>query len=160
MANWKESFNKVTQSAISKSKEMAEVTRLNMEISAQTQKVKELYAQAGERVLEGGLAADDSVIASLASQLAELRQGIQANQDKLNDVKNVNICPNCGAEVARTSKFCDKCGTEIVREAEAQPAPAVCKACGAPIDKDALFCGACGARQDEEPEQGKEPEIG
>ncbi len=147
MANWRDNFSKMTQSAITKSKEMAEVTRLNMEISTQTQKVKELYAQAGERVLENGLAMDDPTIADLASQLATLKQNIQANQEKLNDVKNINICPNCGAEVARTSKFCDKCGTEMVRVSLEAPAT-VCKACGKPIEKGAMFCGACGAKQE------------
>ena len=33
MANWGEKFSRATQAAISKSKEMAEVTRLNVEIS-------------------------------------------------------------------------------------------------------------------------------
>ncbi len=148
MANWKDSIGKVTQSAISKSKEVAEITRLNMEISTLTQKVKDLYSQAGERVLEAGLAADDPVIADLASQLATLKQSIQMNRDKLNEVKNVNICPNCGAEISRTSRFCDKCGTEIIK-APQEPPMGVCKVCGSPIEKDALFCGNCGAKQEQ-----------
>ena len=48
MAKWGEKFSRATQAAISKSKEMAEVTRLNVEISTYTQNMKELYTQVGE----------------------------------------------------------------------------------------------------------------
>ncbi len=147
MAGWGEKFNKITQSAITKSKEMAEVTRLNMEISTQNQKMKELYAQTGEYVLNSGVAGDDETVAGFAAQLETIRQAIMASQEKLNEVKNINICPNCGAEVTRTSKFCDKCGTEMQRPSLEAPV-SVCKVCGNPIDKDALFCGTCGAKQE------------
>ena len=33
VANWKESISRMAQSAVAKSKEVAEVTRLNMELS-------------------------------------------------------------------------------------------------------------------------------
>lgn len=33
---------------------------------------------------------------------------------RIRDLKNVSICPGCGAEVPRTSKFCGKCGAAIV----------------------------------------------
>ncbi len=147
MANWGEKFNRMTQSAITKSKEMVEVTRLNTEISALGQNLKELYSKAGEYVLVNGLLGGDEAIADLANQAAAIRQNIEADQEKLLEIKNINICPNCGAEVSRASKFCDRCGTEMVRVFLDPPAGNVCKVCGSLVEKDALFCGNCGAKQ-------------
>lgn len=147
MANWGEKLNKMTQSAITKSKEMAEVTRLNMEINTLQQNLKELYANVGEYVLTNAVAAGDSTIAEYAAQMTAIKQNIEVNEEKVKEIRNINICPNCGAEVSRTSKFCDKCGTEMVR-VSLEPEVLVCKNCGNPIDKDALFCGSCGAKQE------------
>lgn len=147
MANWGEKLNKMTQSAITKSKEMAEVTRLNMEISTLKQNLKELYANVGEYVLTNGIASEDAAIAEYVTQMITIKQNIEANEEKVKEVRNINICPNCGAEVSRTSKFCDKCGTEMVR-VSLEPEVIVCKSCGNPIEKDALFCGNCGAKQE------------
>lgn len=147
MANWGEKLNKMTQSAITKSKEMAEVTRLNMEIGNLKQNLKDLYTKTGEYVLTNGVAAEDETIAEYIAQMNTIQQNIEADEEKIKEVKNINICANCGAEVSRTSKFCDKCGTEMVR-VSLEPEVIVCKNCGNPIEKDALFCGNCGAKQE------------
>ena len=52
MAGWKESVGRFAQSAVSKSKEMAEITRLNMEISNQEQRLRELQGKLGQFVCE------------------------------------------------------------------------------------------------------------
>ena len=52
MAGWKESVGRFAQNAVSKSKEMAEITRLNMEISNQEQRLRELYGQLGQYLVE------------------------------------------------------------------------------------------------------------
>lgn len=152
MAGWGEKLNKMTQTAISKSKEMAEVTKLNMEINSFNQNIKEIYNKVGEYVLTNGLLADDTAVAEFAEQVAAIKANIAANQEKLLEVKNIYVCPGCGAEVPRTSKFCDKCGKEMPKvteaEAEAAPAPTVCKSCGTQLEAGALFCGNCGTKQE------------
>ncbi len=155
MANWSEKFNKMTQSAISKSKEVAEVTKLNLEISGFNQDLKELYTKAGQYVLENGIGAGDETLEDLAAQMLAIKNSIAADEEKIRAVKNINICPKCGASVSRSSRFCDQCGAEMVvavpqeeTAAEEAPAGSVCKNCGAPIEEGALFCGSCGAKQE------------
>lgn len=151
MATWGEKFNKVTQNAISKSKEMAEVTKLNIEVGNLVQKKKDICQEIGEYVLGENLLLEDEHISSLRSKVEELDTMINTDKEKINDIKNINICPNCGAEVSRDSRFCDKCGTEIVRktsEDTGKPAK-VCPNCGQPLEDGALFCGNCGTRQDQ-----------
>ena len=114
MASWTEKLNQMTQSAISKSKEVAGVTKLNLEISSLNQNLKNIQTEIGAYVLENGLLKEDASVGEWAAKVAAYKAEIEANNEKICDLKNVSICPGCGAEVARTSKFCDKCGTAIV----------------------------------------------
>lgn len=114
MASWTEKLNQMTQNAISKSKEVAGVTKLNLEISTLNQNIKNIQTEVGAYVLENGLLKEDASVVEWASKVASLKAEIEANSEKIHDLKNVSICPGCGAEVSRTSKFCDKCGTAIV----------------------------------------------
>ncbi|MCI9337384.1 MAG: zinc ribbon domain-containing protein [Lachnospiraceae bacterium] len=114
MANWREKLNQAAQNTISKSKEVAGVAKLNVEIASLNQSLKNVYTEVGKHVLENGLLAEDETVAEWASKAADIKAEIEENTEKIKLLKNVNTCPGCGAEVPRTSKFCDKCGTPIV----------------------------------------------
>lgn len=146
---WGDKFNQLTKSAVSKSKEMAEITRLNMDISNNEQKLKELAVQVGMSVVDRKLLLEDEQIAELAAQIETLRESIAKNQALIQEIRNINICANCGAEVSRTSKFCDKCGSPMDRsalETSAAGAVPVCPECGEQLEPGALFCTNCGTK--------------
>ncbi len=148
MADWKSSMSRFAQTAVSKSKEMAETTRVNVEISNVQQKIREVQMNLGRHVLENPalMPAPDETAADLIRQAQEANEKLTALQQTLLDLRNVNICPNCGAEVSRTSKFCGKCGAPMERKVlEDTPTP-VCPHCGAPIEEGATFCGNCGEK--------------
>ena len=150
MANWGEKFSRATQAAISKSKEMAEVTRLNVEISTYTQNMKDLYTQIGEYVIKEGLLVEDAEGSGKRKEIEILQENIQSDTDKVNEIRNINICPNCGSEVSRSSKFCDRCGAEMNREVLMNTIgnENICKNCGAVLAEGAVFCGNCGSKQE------------
>lgn len=150
MANWGEKFSRATQAAISKSKEMAEVTRLNVEISTYTQNIKELYTQIGEYVIEKGLLLENEDVSTKRKEIETLQSNIQSDTEKVNEIKNINICPNCGCEVSRSSKFCDRCGSEMNRKLlqSVTENGNTCKNCGAILAEGAVFCGNCGSKQE------------
>lgn len=146
---WGDKLNQMTKSAVSKSKEMAEITRLNMEISNNEQKVKELAAQIGLCVVDQALLLDNEEIAGLSAQIGTLRDAIAKNRCTIQDIRNINICSNCGAEVSRSSKFCDKCGSSMDRsvlETSAASAIPTCPSCGEQLEPGALFCTNCGTK--------------
>lgn len=62
MASWTEKLNQMTQSAISKSKEVAGVTKLNLEISSLNQNIKNIQTEIGAYVLENGLLKEDASV--------------------------------------------------------------------------------------------------
>lgn len=146
---WSDKFNQITKSAVSRSREMAEITRLNMEISSNEQKMKELAVQIGMSVVDQQLLLENEQIAGLAAQITALREAVAKNQGIIQDIRNINICSNCGAEVSRASKFCDKCGNPMDRSAvEASIASAVptCPECGEQMEPGAMFCTNCGTK--------------
>lgn len=151
MASWKESMGRMAQNAMTKSKEMVEINRLNREISTSKQKIKDLYTATGEYLMAHPELVDtaDETFAANMEQLSQLEEKIEQTQQTLLEVQNINICPNCGAQVNRSSKFCDRCGTEMQRialsgnTAEVKPK---CPNCGAEVEENSTFCGECGTK--------------
>ena len=146
---WGDKLNQITKSAVSKSKEMAEITRLNMENSSSEQKIKELAVQIGTLVVDQQLLMDNVQVAEWAAQIAKLREAVAKNQETIREIRNINICSNCGAEVSRISKFCDKCGSpmdrSVLEESMAAAVP-TCPNCGERLEPGALFCTNCGTK--------------
>lgn len=154
MASWKEKVGNFAQNAVAKSKEVAETTRLSMEINSLEGKVKENWTKLGEYLLGNLelLPANDEFVADIVAAVGELNAKIEQNRQQIAAIKNANVCPNCGADVGSTSKFCASCGTPIERGApqvEAEPAN-VCPDCGEPLAADAVFCVNCGKKLNEE----------
>ena len=152
MANWSEKFNKLTQTAISKGKEVTELTKLNVEVVSLNQNLKEITNKIGQYVLEHDLLLEQEEVVTLVNQAKEVKANIEATQKKILEAKNAQVCSKCGAEVSKNSKFCNKCGAEVVK-VEVQPAEEVvvekkCQKCGTLLAVDAVFCGECGAKQE------------
>lgn len=150
MAGWGEKFSKITQSAVSKSKEVAEITKLTLNSNSLEGEIKTVTDQIGEYVVANHLLAEDEIIGQKLNQIEELKEAIAANEARIREIKNINVCSVCGAEVSRTSNFCDKCGAPMKKEEpETEEAPVtekVCVKCGASLAVDAAFCPNCGEK--------------
>ena len=88
---WGDKLNQITKSAVSKSKEMAEITRLNMENSSSEQKIKELAVQIGTLVVDQQLLMDNVQVAEWAAQIAKLREAVAKNQETIREIRSINI---------------------------------------------------------------------
>ncbi len=149
---WGDKINQMTKSAVSKSREMAEITRLNMDISNNEQKARELAAKLGMMVVEQGLLTDNEQAAELTAQILKCLATVERNKETIQNIRNINICASCGAEVSRTSKFCDKCGAPMSRavlEDSVASATPTCPQCGAKLEAGSKFCTECGAKLSE-----------
>lgn len=150
MAGWGEKFSKMTQSAVNKSKEVAEITKLTLSNNSLEAEIKNVSDQIGEYVVANNLLADDEIVGQKLNQIVELKAAIDANNAKIRELKNIAICEACGAEVPLTSNFCDKCGAQMKKpEPVVEEAPVtekVCVNCGATLSVDAAFCASCGTK--------------
>ncbi len=151
-AKWTDKVSAFTQNAVSKSKELAEITKLNLSISNAEENIRGLKTEIGSYVVQNNLLTDVPEIQEIYAKLSTLQSSIDANRERINEIKNINICPNCGGEVSRNSKFCDHCGQQLQRPdpyappQSEQPAQKVCPGCGQVLSVDAAFCSNCGMR--------------
>ncbi len=122
MASWSDRFTQMTQSAISKSKEVAGVTKLNMEISSLNQEIKNIQTQVGAYVLDNEFLMENPYVADWVEKMKDLKAEIEAKNEKIMELKNVVVCTGCGREVSRSNRFCEHCGTEIIIKAPAADA--------------------------------------
>ena len=119
MASWSDKVAQVTQNAISKGKEVAGVTKLNVEIGALNQDIRNIQTKVGAYVLSNGLLPEDSFVAGLAEKVQAYKTEIEAKNEKIMELKNITVCAGCGREVSRDNKYCVHCGAEIVVKASA-----------------------------------------
>ena len=91
MADWSEKLSQIAQDTISKSKEVVEVAKLNLEISTLNQKIREIHTQVGAYVLEMKLCPEDEKLAEWAGKAADLRAEIESNQSRIHDLKGIII---------------------------------------------------------------------
>ncbi len=62
------------------------------------------------------------------------------------------ICPNCGAEIKKESKFCSECGAAIPAPAAQRLTHCPNPACGQALEGQEKFCPACGEKIQNIPE--------
>ena len=102
------------KAAAKKSSEIVEVTKLNMNISAEEDKIKKAYADIGKQVYDaysnGEEVAENYI--SICEQIRSYEDNIKETKQKILELKNVKVCPNCGAELELDIAFCSGCGTK------------------------------------------------
>ncbi len=140
------------QAAAKKSGELVEITKLNVNIGSEEDKIQKLYTQIGKSVYEKysvAGAVDQDVLESCEA-IKVHEQNIKSLKEKILEVKNIKSCVSCGAEMERAQIYCSRCGTKNDISAAPQPeqqqqaAPATCPACGAVLAEGAVFCTGCG----------------
>ena len=150
MAGWAEKLSKLTQNAVTKSKYMAEITRINIEISNYESDVKQIVNEIGQHVVENGLLQDVPEIQAKIAKVNDLKATIAKNQDTVEALRKANICPNCGATLDADVNFCPKCGASRnpspIPDLQPNHPAAVCPKCGTKLENNELFCPNCGTR--------------
>ena len=140
-----------TQGAVKATKDLADIARLNSQISDAQGKIEGLYRQIGKLYFEtcGEMAAEP--FGEMCAEITAANAQIAKLQAELQVVKGLKRCPNCGADIPMASGFCGKCGTAVESPAP-EPAPveaavSYCVHCGAVLENGAVFCGGCGQKQ-------------
>lgn len=147
------------QAAAKKSGELVEITKLNVNINSEEDKIQKLYSQIGKAIYEKYNASGitDDEVAELCKTIAAHKENIQSLREKIAELKGTKQCIGCGAEMDRNQLFCSKCGTKneavpdsatAEEEQVQQPATVTCPACGAAINAGAAFCTNCGSKID------------
>lgn len=119
------------QSAVQKTKEVADIARLNSAIYDEEKRIDSNYLEIGKLYVALHDAEHEADFGKLVSAIHESENKIRDYKHQIKDIKGVSVCEKCGAEVAVNSAFCSACGapmpvvkpvSETAEEAEEAPA--------------------------------------
>lgn len=93
-----------------KGKEVADITKLKVQISAEERKLDDLYAKIGKAFYEAN--PGSQIYAEEFAQITASLKTIAECKDEIIRRKGVVVCSECGAENPAGASFCNVCGAK------------------------------------------------
>lgn len=139
------------QNTLQKTKDMADVAKINSQISDEEKRINDTYFQIGKQYVELHASDCEEAFKGMVQAIADAENKIKEYKEQIQDIKGIARCPKCGAEVAKGALFCSACGEKmpeqpVQEEVVAQVEEKKCSNCGAVIMEGALFCAECGTK--------------
>ena len=133
------------QKTIAKTKELADTSRLNMMISDEEKMINNQYLQIGKLYVSTHKDDFEEDFAEMISAIAGSEAKIRDYRKQIQDIKGVQRCEKCGAEVPNGAAFCSACGAVMPKAPEPAPSETQkCEHCGAEVKEGMRFCTSCG----------------
>ena len=107
----------VTDKAVHQAKNFTEQVKLRNQISEAQSTITDCYTQIGKQYVAAHPEDFDEAYAPMMAAIAGANRQIASLQEQLRDLKEVALCPKCGAEVDREAAFCSACGAEMPKPA-------------------------------------------
>lgn len=149
MAFFDEIGKKITQTgqkAVQKTKDIADITKLNANVSDEEKKIHSLYNQIGQLYVSVHGDNPETDFEALVNQLKLSIEKTDTLKKQIQDIKGVIRCANCGAEIPNNAVFCSSCGTAAVRQEKFNTSDLItCLNCGKMVEKGMNFCTFCGS---------------
>jgi len=120
------------QGAAQQAKIFAEVTKLKSNIGDEEDKIDALYKEIGKAYYEAHRGVEGDIFAVQCAAIDEAKIKITELNQQIRDIKGVQVCPACGAEIEKNSGFCSACGAAVVIAEPVQEAAAPVEA--APVE--------------------------
>jgi DNA-directed RNA polymerase subunit RPC12/RpoP len=106
-------LKKFGKNVAQKSSDIIEITKLNMSISQERDKINKLYREIGEAVYQQYKLGNDLGFGDKCGQVFEVESKIEEYQNKIMQIKNLAKCPGCGSEVGTETIYCSYCGAKV-----------------------------------------------
>lgn len=152
--NFTRKVTETAKAAAKKSSDLVEVTKLNMSIGSEEDKIEKVYKEIGKIVYENyanGGNVEDAFIEK-CKEIASYENNIKEMRNKVRELKNVKTCPSCGEELDLEVMFCSKCGTKQETPQEEiqfkETEGKACPGCNEVNETSAMFCCKCGTKLD------------
>lgn len=143
--NFEKKATDATANVMSKVKGVSDITRLNSMVTEEENRIKDIYFKIGQTYVKLHGQDNDPGFSGLLNALKASQLKIEKYKQEIMDIKGVQKCERCGAEVQNGASFCMSCGAPIPK---VQPQPMntgrICKKCGAQVAPTARFCTSCG----------------
>lgn len=123
-------------------KDNVEIMRYSAEIEACESRMNELYREVGKRYYDAEEEITREAFIDLFEEIQSNQNQINALKNKIQILKGVDYCKNCGAELKKGMRFCQMCGVAV----EISAPKNLCRNCGAQLSGQERFCAVCGSK--------------
>ena len=130
------------QSAVQKTKDLAEITRLNGMISEEERRLESTYSNLGKVYFSLHSEDCEDDFKAMVADVKECEIKIEQYRQMIKDIKGVRTCENCGGDVPSGAAFCSCCGTPVAKKIPEDMVQ--CPKCGQLVSHEAKFCTGCG----------------
>lgn len=143
-----ETLRQTIANGVNEARNKTEILGIRTKIASAKKERDALYTLIGEKFYTENKDNVPESLKDLFDQTAEIDESIAAFEAQIRDLSGIIVCPECGAELSKESRFCTVCGTKLpeIPKPAAAPQEGVCPECGAKVDPDAAFCFMCGTR--------------
>ncbi|MFQ9871661.1 MAG: hypothetical protein ACLRVT_01070 [Oscillospiraceae bacterium] len=124
-----------SKDVVQKTKDIAEIVKLNGQIANEEDAVRNAYLQIGKWYLlshEGELPCE---AAQWAQAIRQAQEKIERCQEQIFKLKGLQACPGCCAQVDADALYCPRCGTKLPEK----PEPCCCEESAA--QEESCSCG-------------------
>jgi len=107
-------ISEAAQVAAKKSSELVEVTKLNISINTEEDRIQKLYEQIGKEIYEYFKSEEDvpEELKDVCSEIRAREATIKDIKDRILEIKNLKACIKCGTDLEMGVLFCSKCGAK------------------------------------------------
>lgn len=137
--------SETTAKVMQKTQEMTEISRINGLISEEEKKLSGAYYQIGKLYVSVHGSDNEPDFAGMVDTVLESEKKILEYKKQIQDIKGIQRCSHCGAEIPKGVAFCSSCGAPVPNAENIVPDDSVrCENCGAMVKRGMRFCTSCG----------------
>lgn len=143
--NLSKRVSETTAKAMQKAQELSEISRINSLISEEEKKINATYYQIGKLYVSVHGSDGEENFSGMVAAVLEGEQKINDYRRQIQNIKGIQRCEKCGAEVARGVAFCSSCGAPMPKVENPLPDDVIrCENCGTMVKRGMRFCTSCG----------------
>ena len=136
-------FSQTGQDAVKKTKDLAEISRINSQMTEEEKKLNKLYMKLGQLYYQMNKETADAVYLDIFQAIGGCLQTMDRYQVMVDEIRGIKKCSRCQTEVALSSMFCPTCGNKLSDDRETGVST-ICPDCGMENGSSATTCMKCG----------------
>jgi len=138
-------IGKTSSHALDRTKNFAEVSRLNLKLAEEEQQLEDLYANLGRLYFKASRNNPELMYREMFGAIEGSQKQISYLQTLINELKGKRSCPECKAACVEGAAYCARCGTGLnpVAPTEKEIVYKLCTNCGEVGQADDECCIKC-----------------
>lgn len=133
------------QGAFQKTKDIADIAKLNSMISEEEKRANNCFNQIGRMYVQLHSEDFENEFLGFFEDLRDSQAKTEEYRSRMLILRGVTNCPGCGAEVAVNAAFCNSCGNPMPPVQVPHTENTVrCPKCGNTVNREMRFCTRCG----------------